>query len=56
MTQLEGLDRARGNRHQEHRKPPLNITELFFTVRVPEHWHRLSRQVVGPQSLEIKAA
>jgi len=31
----------------------LSISKRFFTVRVTEHWHKLPREVVQSQSLEI---
>ncbi|KFP41262.1 hypothetical protein N324_05614, partial [Chlamydotis macqueenii] len=30
----------------------LDIRKKFFTMRVVEHWHRLSRDMVGAPSLE----
>ncbi|KFV78137.1 hypothetical protein N308_15071, partial [Struthio camelus australis] len=42
------------NRHKlKHRKFHLNMRKNFFTVRVPEPWHRLPREVVESPSLEI---
>jgi len=47
-------DRPRGNGHiMKHRRFPLNIRKLFFTVRVTKHLHRLSGKVVESPSLEI---
>ncbi|KFV82345.1 hypothetical protein N308_08562, partial [Struthio camelus australis] len=36
-----------------HRKLFLNMRKNFFTVRVTEHWNRLSREVGESPSLEI---
>ena len=37
----------------EHRKFCTNMQKNFFTVRVIEHWNRLSREVVESQTLEV---
>ncbi|KFV76601.1 hypothetical protein N308_07418, partial [Struthio camelus australis] len=36
-----------------HRKFHLNLRKKFFTVRLPEYWHRLPREVVESPSLEM---
>ncbi|KFV88344.1 hypothetical protein N308_15618, partial [Struthio camelus australis] len=47
-------NRPRGNGQKlNHRKFPLNLRKNFLTVRVPEHWNRLPREVVESPSLEI---
>lgn len=37
----------------KHRRFLLNIRKYFFTVRVTEPWHRLTREVVESPTLEI---
>lgn len=47
-------DKTRGSGHRlKRRNLPLNIKIHFFTVRMTEHWHRLSREVVECPSLEL---
>ena len=47
-------NRTSRNSHKlKHRKFCTNVHESFFTVKVTEHWNRLSREVVKPPSLEI---
>ncbi|KFV83478.1 hypothetical protein N308_07240, partial [Struthio camelus australis] len=37
----------------KHRQFHLNPRKNFLTLRVPEHWQRLPREVVESPSLEI---
>ncbi|KAK4818850.1 hypothetical protein QYF61_020069 [Mycteria americana] len=54
LFSLVPSDRIRSNGHKlKHRRFLLNTGKHFFTVRVTKCWHRLSREVVEPPSLEI---
>jgi len=47
-------DRTRGNGHNlKHWRLPLNVRKYFFPVRVTDHGHRFSREVLESPSLEI---
>jgi len=47
-------DRTRANGHKlKHKRVYLNIRKHSITVRVTEHRHRLSREVVESPPLEI---
>lgn len=40
-------DKTRGKGHrQKHKVFQLNVRKNFFTLRVPEHWNRLSRDIM----------
>ena len=53
-SQVVPSEKTRGSGHMlKHRRVRLNIRKHFFTVRVPEHWHRSPREAVEPPSLEI---
>lgn len=46
--------RIRGKRHKlEYRKFHLNMRKKFFTLRLMEHWNRLSIEVVESLFLEV---
>jgi len=48
------FNRTRGNRDKlKQRKFHLNMRKNFSTLRVMDHWSRLSRGVVDSPSLEI---
>jgi len=47
-------DRMRGNGHKlKHRRCPLNTRKHFLPVRVTEHLHSFTRDVVETQTLKI---
>jgi len=47
-------DRTRGKGHKlKQRKFRLNMRNIFFTLRVTEHWNRLPREIVDSPFLEI---
>jgi len=53
-TGPDSLQWTRGNGHKlKQRKFCVNTRKNFFTLRVMEPWHRLSREVVESPSLEI---
>ncbi|KGL75123.1 hypothetical protein N309_10184, partial [Tinamus guttatus] len=54
LFSLVATDRTRGNsRKLMHQKFHRNLSKIFLTVRVTEHWNRLPREVVESPSLEI---
>ena len=44
---------SKGNKKMQHGKFWLDARELFFTLRVIEHWNRLLREAGSPPSLWI---
>jgi len=47
-------DRIRGNQHNlKHRRFPLNMMKLYFTVTVTENWYMLPSEVAESPSFEI---
>lgn len=47
-------DRTRSSGHKlKHKKFQVNMRKNIFTLRVPEHWNRLLRELVESLSLEI---
>jgi len=51
LSSVVPSNRTRSNRHKlQHRKFHTNTRKNFFTVRVTEHWNRLSRLVVESPS------
>ncbi|KGL73325.1 hypothetical protein N309_02710, partial [Tinamus guttatus] len=54
LSSLVATDRTRGNGHKlKPQKFHRILRKNFLTVRVPEHWNRLPREVVESPSLEI---
>jgi len=46
--------RTGGDSHNlKHSRFPLNIRKHFSSVRVADHWHRLSREVAESPFVEI---
>ena len=49
---FQACDKIRVNGHTlKHKRFPLNISKQIFTVRMPEHWHRVPWEAVESPSL-----